>query len=229
MPGSTYIPSREVDLLNWSHCFDARINEDPQAIGLNSGQAATYSAAHVVYQDAYRTAQEPNTRTRPAILGKNDAKKALLVEIRKLVPIIQAFPGTTNEMRAKLGITVRDPEPTPVPRPRSGPSLTVLHTVGRVVKVRLRDVDSPDRRGKPDGVIGALVFMYVGDNAPDNQTEWTLLANATRTVFDLHFGGSVEAGARIWLCARWYNTKAVAGPASSAKSVRISDGMAKAA
>ena len=132
-------------------------------------------------------------------------------------------------MRSDLGLTVRDPEPTPVPVPRSAPDLHVLFTVGRTAKVRLRDKDGPTRRGKPDGVTGSLVFMHIGEQAPAEQTQWTLLANVTRTIFNLHFPAVVEAGARVWLAARWYNAKAQAGPASAPTSTRLADGMAKAA
>ncbi len=229
MPGSTYIPSREVDLLHWSRNFDARINEDPQAIGLSTEQAEAYSVAHAAYDIAYRNSQDPSTRTPSAIQSKNDTKKALLVEIRRLVPIIQSFAGVMNERRKKLGITVRSQEHSPIPKPGAAPGLRIVYTIGRRAKIRLRDIGSPDRRGKPEGVNGALVYMYVGDTAPTNPAEWTLIANVTHTIFNLHFPAAVEAGAKVWLAASWYNTKAKSGPPSASVSLRISDGVAKAA
>jgi hypothetical protein len=65
--------------------------------------------------------------------------------------------------RVQLGLTVVDEELTPVARPSDPPKLSLLPSFGRTVRVRLRDMSSPDRRGKPDGVAGAAVFSYVGE------------------------------------------------------------------
>jgi hypothetical protein len=172
-------------------------------------------------------AQEPTTRTPVQIKKKNEAKKALKAGARMLARIVRATPGVTNAERAQLGLTVVDEELTPVARPSDPPKLSLRPSFGRTVRVRLRDMSSPDRRGRPDGVAGAAVFSYVGEQPSERMAEWTFQGNMTRPMFAIHLDSAVPAGARVWIAAMWYNTRGQCGPASAAKSIRVQDGVAK--
>lgn len=233
MPATTdYLPSREADLLQWSVNFNARINASPMNYGLSVAQAAAYTTLHDAFAAAYTAANEPITRTAATIATKNSAKEALIRGaggIRELAGIVQAFPGTTDTERIELGLTVRDTEPTPVPPPATAPTLSVISTLARVVKVRLRDAENPDRRGKPTGVSGAALFTFVGETPPSDPLQWSFLFNTSRTVFDVQFPSTVAGGSKVWLTAFWFNPRKESGPASAAVSTRIDDGMSAAA
>jgi hypothetical protein len=232
MPEINFLPPKEADLLAWSLNFATRIAATPIVYAVSAAQAAAYGTLHDTFAAALQAATEPGTRTKPSIQAKNDAKTALLDGpngARSLARIIQAAPAVTNEQKALLGLTVRDSEPTPVPPPEFPPDIAILSVLNRTVKVRLRDIENPDRRGKPDGVKGATVFYSVGDDAPSDPAEWSFAFNTTRTVFDVDFPQTVAAGAKVWLTAFWYNTKAQSSPPASYVSTRFSDGMAQAA
>ena len=145
----TFLPKREADLVTWSTNLDTRLTADPLIYGLDIGQAAAYAALHGTFAAAFQAANEPSTRTPSAIQAKNDAKEALIEEARSLVNIIQAFPGTTNQMRTDLGITVPDTEPAPVPVPAWPPGIDIVSTYDRTVTLRLKDMSAPASRGKP--------------------------------------------------------------------------------
>ena len=225
-------PAKEAELLAWSSNFASKIAATPTVYGLTAAQATAYAALHSTFSAAYVLAIEPDTNSRTAIQAKNTAKENLMSApggARELVAIVQAFPGTTDEMRVELGLKVRDVEPTPVPVPRTAPALTIVSTVGRTVKVRLRDIDNPDRRGMPDGVDGASVLSFVGDEAPDDPMEWSLLMNVSRTSFDVEFPLTVPGGSKVWLTAFWFNQRKESGPAAAFQSTNIAGGLAQAA
>ncbi len=227
----TFLPSREADLIQWSRHFDELITADPLIYGLDAVQAAAYAALHTAFTTAYQTAADNNTRTPSAIQAKNDAKAALIAEARSLVGIIQSFPGTTNELRSDLGITVPDDEPTPVPVPGTAPGIAVDLVVGRTVTLRLSDRGNPESRGKPDGVDGATVFAYFGPTppAPSDTDAWTFKGNTGRTTTEIAFPPEIESGATAWFTAFWFNTRKQSGPAAMPISTQIPGSLPQAA
>ena len=223
----TFQPRKDIDLLNWSINFDAKITATPETFGLTAAQATAYNVLHSAYASAYAAANNPNTNSKTTIGNKNNAREALLYNSGgawQLVNIVQAFPGTTNDMRNELGLRIRDAEPTPVPAPPTAPDLSIVSTVGRTLTVRLRDQENPDRRGKPDGADGATVLYFVGDDTPPNDPAvWTFAANTSRTLFDVEIPVAVPAGSKVWLAAFWFNQRKESSPTSAFEFTRISD------
>lgn len=79
--------------------------------------------------------------------AKNDARRLLVRSengIRKLVDIIQVYPGTTNQMRSEINITIKDTIPTPVPPPSTQPRVTLTGVDDNTVYFYLRDSAEPD-------------------------------------------------------------------------------------
>lgn len=209
----TYLPSREADLVTWSANMSTLINADPTSYGLTLTQASDYAALQTAYANAYTTANNDSTRTTPAIVAKNNAKQALIVSTRQLVDIIQAYPGTTDQMRADLQITIRDTEPTPIDPPTTPPSISVVSRYDRTVTLRIFDGTNPTSRAKPENVQGAAIFSYVGDDAPTTNEQWKFEHQATRNPVTITFPESVPHGSRVWFTAYWYIAKGDSSPA----------------
>jgi hypothetical protein len=223
---------KDGDLALWAAGFFAKINANPATYGLTLPQAAGFGALNTAYQSAYAASQNPNTNSKQQIIAKNQAREDLLSAVngaRQLVGIVQAFPGTTNAMRGELGLRIPDVEPTPVPVPTVAPDLSIVSQSGRTARLRLRDAENPDSRGKPDGVVGFTILYHVGDEPPFVPQEWTLLIQHTRTLVDLEFPVTIQPGVKVWLTAYWYNTKAQTSPAAEAVMLRIGDTLAEVA
>jgi hypothetical protein len=232
MPGTHFIPPREPELNEFAINFNTKIAASPTTYGLTAAQATAFTVLFNAWTSAYTTAITPATRTHPAIVAKNQAKVNMVDGvggIRQLARIVQAAPGVTAQQKADLGLPVRDSEPTPVPPPQFAPSLTILSTMQRIVKIRLRDVDNPDRRGMPDGVDGAAVLYFVGEDAPDNVEDWSFMMNTTRTLLDVEFPATIPAGSKVWLTAFWFNQRKESGPAAAPQCTNIASGLAQAA
>ncbi len=233
MPAPEFPPRKDADLLSWSTHFNTEINLAPATYGLDATQATAYTGLHVAYATAYSTAITPTTNSKANVNAKNQTREQLLNGLGgawELVNIIQAFPGTTNIIRGDLGLRIPDTEPTPVPAPKTAPDLSIISTAGRVIKVRLRDQDSEDNRGKPDGVQGATVLYHVSEETPPNDPAvWTFAMNASKTAFDVEIPGTVAAGAKVWLTAFWFNARKDSSAASTFENTRISDQLPLAA
>jgi len=198
--------------------MSALLTADPVIYGLTLGQASDFATLQTAYADAYTIANNDSTRTPASIVTKNDAKEALINGpggIRELVDIIQAFPGTTNTMRANLQVTVRDVEPSPIEPPANAPVLEVMKVWGRQVTVRIKVTADSETRGKPEGVAGATVLRAVGENPPPGPSGWEFVGNTTRTKYTFIMPESVEPGTKIWITAFWFNPRAQSGPAAT--------------
>jgi len=229
MPGTDFLPDRENDLLAWSIPFNQKINATPTAYGITALQASAYGTLHTTFAAKLALVEDQLTRSPANIVAKNMAKSNLIENARLLAREIQGTPTVTDFQKADLGLTVRDPEPTPVPVPAVAPTVSIESLAGRTAKVRLRDAQNPDRRGKPKGISGATIFYYVGEVAPFQPEEWSFLEQTTRTLVNVNFPTTIEPGSRVWLTAFWYNTKAQTSPGAVAVSIRIGDELAEAA
>ncbi|HWB18661.1 MAG TPA: hypothetical protein VG711_00050 [Phycisphaerales bacterium] len=225
-------PTKDSFLQTWSDNFSTLISATPTTYGLTAAQATAYATLSTAYSNAYNAVVNPNTNSKQAVITKNQAKEALLYGSGgawALVNIVQAFPGTTNSMRGALGLRIPAPSPKPIPAPEFAPDLSIVSTAGRSVKVRLRDQENPDRRGKPDGVQGATILFYVGETAPADPAQWIFSNNTSKTSFDVEIPATVLPGAKVWLTAFWFNNRKESGPAAIPESTRVSDGLAAAA
>jgi hypothetical protein len=163
------------------------------------------------------------------ILAKDEARVDLVAYCREVARAVQGTMTVTNQQRYDLGLTVREAEPSPIPPPASKPGLDIIATTGNTVKIRLHDSTSSSRRGKPAGVAGAAVFAFVGPAAPTDPALWRFQGNTTRTTFDVTFPPETAPGARVWLCAFWFNPRAQSGPACDPVGTNIPGGASMAA
>lgn len=229
-----YLPSRESELVTWSGVFDQKITAAPGDFGLDAAQAAAYNVLHSAWISAYNAANDNGTRTPASIQTKNTAKEALIRGpggIRELVKILQAYPGMTNTLRAEISVTIPDDEPSPVPRPTHAPEIDLDAPIMRRVRITLHNEKVFGRRGKPDGVSGALVFTYVGVSppSPTDTGLWQLAANITKPTTEIQFPSSVPTGSTVWITAYWYNPKGESGPSAPAVYTILPGTLAEAA
>jgi hypothetical protein len=210
-----FLPRREDDLLVWSANFAQHIQPDPLALGLTSAQCAAYQAKHDAFAALYREANEPRTRTHPVITAKDESREALLAEARLLGRIIRAHPGVTAQQRINLGLSAPPGKGTAIAPPEKAPVLHVEAVIGRALRVRVRDAESPTKRGKPRGVANVVIFSVIADEPPASLDGWSLHTSIGRTKVDLTFGGHVAPGAKVWLAAAWTTARGLHGPVST--------------
>lgn len=221
----SYLPQGDGPLLNWSSNYNQLVSANFAQYGLSQQQADDYDALHQSYLSAFQAATHPPTRTTPTIIAKNNAKKALVEKARELVRIIQAYPGTTDEMRGSLWITIPDDEPTPVPPPSDPPLLLVGDRYQRTVSLQLRDSRNSESKARPEGVSGATVFSWVGEQPPADVSMWKFEGNTSRTQYDVTFPFTVPLASKVYFTAFWFNPTKQSGPAANPVSAYLDSGM----
>lgn len=226
MADSSYIPSRDAELLGFAQNFSTKISAAPTAYGLTLDQATAFDTLYSDFNTAYAALQNPTTKSPPYVAAKNTAKDAMIngtSGIRQLAALVQAHPGITDQQLIDLRLTVRDREPSPVLPPSFAPEIDLFPPVVRTVKFRLHNEQTIGRRGKPDGAIGATVFSYVGELPPalDDIAAWKFEFNTGNPVGEIEFPSSVPAGATVWITATWYNRRGEQSPATPPKNVNL--------
>lgn len=232
MPIPVFPQRRDSDLLNWSRVFAAAVSATPALYGLDAAQAATFAALHSAYASAYAIARDPETNSKASVIAKNETRGDLLDGpggAWELVRLIQANPNVTDEQRSRVGVQSVDRHRSPIGPPGSAPVLSIGSTIGRAIHVRLRDADHPDRRGKPDGVEGAVILYHVGPTHPADQSAWMFGMLASRPVFEFELPWSAAAGSKVWLSAFWFNARKEAGPCATPRSAIVGEGLRLAA
>ncbi len=210
-----YVPTRESEMAAWLAGLVHRLAADPAAFGLSDERVAVLVAKHDAFVAAYRLASSPMTRTTPVVRGKNDAKRAVLAEVRSVVATVQAWPGTTDEQRVNLGITVRTPADERVKSvrvPSERPRVMVREVGRRHVVVAVRRDDGTGHKDKPAGVRAAWLYTFVGERPPASLDGFRFAGGTTRSEARVDLGPDVPAGAKVWVAAAWVNSRDVPGP-----------------
>ena len=210
--GKPFYPTRQDEFLQWALSYDSVVQQNPAVIGLDATQAAELTDKTSAFQTAMAVIASGATRTPQAVIDKDEKRAELTAVVRKLTDIIQAFPGTTDQMRSALGITIRDNRPTPTPVPGESPVVTVASVRGRLFNLRLRQPGS-ERRGRPAFVKTAWLYYYVGEDMPQFE-QMTFYGSAPKTNTQLVLPQGVAVGAKVWISACWVNPAEKPGAAS---------------
>jgi hypothetical protein len=221
-----FFPRRDADVVPWSANFRTRILDPKYTVDPQT--AAEYALLDDAFAEAYHASQAPGTRTPVAVQRKDGARRALEDEARRLCHILRATRSVTREMRVELGMGPGRAKKTRIDAPATAPLVTIHGVVQGTVEVRLRDRESFGYR-KGNGVAGAAVFTYVGENPPGGRSGWKFERNSTRTRLRITFGPEHRPGAKVWVCACWLNPRGMEGPMSNAAWTNIQRGEARPA
>ena len=212
-------PANDGALAVWSENFDDKVASAPEDYGISEADAAQFHALVEEFAARLAIVGNPQTRTRAAIVMKDDVKAVLVAHARRLIRVAGAHPSITDEQRIRLGLRIRDAIPTRIPAPITRPFLVL----GPDGSLRLSDETLPGHRRKPAGVAGALVLMKltpIDDTTPPlpEESHVALLTTRHRCTIPLPPG---SRGKVLWVMARWYNERGAFGPVSPVVSTLV--------
>lgn len=217
-----FIPPREADRVNWIKQFAVKIAAAATSIGLTSSQASAFQTLADNLDAAYLLTLNGDTRTPANLIAKHQAMDIAVTSARQLVRIVQAFPGTTDEMRRTLLITVPT-QRQPIPAPAISPTTEILSVDGHRVTAKIH-APGTTRRGLPEAVDGIAVFSFVGDECPTDPGKFKFESNTTKTTVVIQFPDSVLPGATVWITAMYFNERKMSGLAGTPVSTKINFG-----
>jgi hypothetical protein len=222
MPHNFY-RGTDATVVTGSANFASVIATDFASLGLTSAQSTAFGTLNTTLQSAYSAAVDPTTRTRVTIAQKNLALKNMRSSAILLAKIIYATPTVTDAQLIGLGLLPRSTR-TPIPAPSTAPVVEIGVVSGRLVNLRLRSADYPDRRGMEPGATGANLYSYVGATPPVDSRDYHFEGMTTRTIAQIVFPADVASGAIVWLSARWISDRGATGPASTPVSFNLQGG-----
>jgi hypothetical protein len=220
MKKKDYIPRGDANFDLWQRNLINKINPMAGQLGIPEAVIAATHAAQARWEAAFKKTQDPATRTKGAVLEKNEAHTAYETNIRGVNNTYLMYnPLLTDEDREDFGLPVHDTKPTPAPPINSWPELEVDFT--RIQKHTLTAQDSESKSaGKPAHAAGFEIWRKVGDPAPTTNSDWQLVVQAPHSPHALDYD-EAESGLRVYYRARWINTRGVPGPWSETESAII--------
>jgi hypothetical protein len=216
-----YIPQSDGLFQAWQNNFVAYAVANAAALGLDPlTDIPPLTAAQTVWDADYPAHTTAQAAAQSARQAKDAARSSFEGVLRSLVARLQASPDVDDAERQALGITVRDVTPTAAGVPTTRPLVTVNTSQRLRHVIAFVDELTPTKKAKPAGVMGAEVWVKVGDPAPVDPSELTFLALDTRTPYTADYtGGDANKTAHYML--RWVNTRGEKGPWSETASATI--------
>lgn len=227
-----YIPKAGGAFDAWQENFVAYAVDHSKVLGLSGEEAAELRERSIVWQKRRALLTAARAAYGEAAAEKANAKSALVSLVRQVAARIQDAPSTTDTMRAALGITLRDSVPTAVELPSSVPVVSVDTSERLRHTLHFSDSQMPTRKAKPKGVIGAEIWVQVGEAATPSQIAnrniasspasaipgaldpYSFVKLATRTPAVVEFTGA-DGGKTASYVLRWVNTRGERGPLSA--------------
>jgi hypothetical protein len=219
---SNWLPARDTLFQTFCVNFSAKITASPTSYGLVAGDATALATLVTAFNSALASATNPTTRTKTTVSQKNVSRAQLSADVRILAKRIQANPAVTIPQKTDLGLPIKS-APTPIPVPAVKPDVTLTNIDIRTHTVRVTDLTTPSKRGKPAGVQGAEVYVYVaapGATPPADLTGWRFEGLTTDPDFSIAYT-EADVGKTATILARWYNPRGEAGPNSTPVVVPI--------
>lgn len=215
-----YIPAADAALENWQQNFVSVLSINLELLGLLPADIAGIVAAQTSWSSVYGAHLTAQNAARGATQSKDTARDALEEEIRPFVQRLQTSPLLTDALRAAMGITVPDPIRTPAAQPTSRPIVSIDTSERLQHSVTFFDAETPTSRAKPDGVMGAEIWLATGAIPPVSLSELRFVALATRSPHVVDHA-SEHAGAIAHYWVRWVSTRGETGPWSETVSATV--------
>ncbi len=215
-----YIPGGDAPFHAWQNNFIVYVNNHLADLGLVAGDVVDLNATAATWTTDYPAHTAAQTAAQGARQAKDGARSAFEDTIRPLVRRLQASPDVDDSERAAMGITGPDREGTPEGPPKTRPVVSVDTSQRLQHTIDFADEATPTRKAKPDGVMGAEIWVKVGDPPPTDPNELTFLSVATRTPYVAPYSGA-DGGQTAHYMLRWVSTTGEKGPWSETASATI--------
>ena len=215
-----YIPGADAQFDTWQVNFVTYVNAHLLDLGLDIADVVDLNATAATWTTEYPAHTAAQAAAEAARQAKDGARSGFEGAIRPLVRQLQASPDVDDAERAAMGITVPDRETTPQVPPKTRPVVSVDTSQRLQHTIAFADEATPTRKAKPAGVMGAELWVKVGDPPPVDPSELTFLSLDTRTPYVADFPGE-DGGKTAHYMLRWVATTGEKGPWSETASATI--------
>jgi hypothetical protein len=206
--------------LEWATAMIHNLGKSLERFGFPQERYAQLTLLLDAFTRKFELATVPDTRTKPAVQAKNDARHALKKAIRQAVKEYLTYNHLlTSGDRDNLGLPVYKTSRTPAHAIMSRPELEVDFKEIQRHTLTVRDSETKGA-GRPAHAAGFEIWRKVGAPAPADDTDFQLVVQAPHSPCSLDYTAA-ESGQRAYYRVRWVNTRGVPGPWSDVKHAVI--------
>ncbi len=216
-----FLPRPEAQLLQFTRNFSRHIEADPQVYGIDEADAARLALLQSEYELRYSAAIDPGTRTIPAIRARDEAKSALVKQVRYLATRARTLSGLSDATLVTIGLKRPSKSRRRIPPPGEKPFLRVIDVFGPRVTLQARDGNGSGRRGLPRGVMYLDVMYFIGESPSAHRMDWRFAGGYSRARIVIDLPASLPLGAKVWFTSAWLNPTGKRGPWSDPCATRV--------
>jgi len=160
-----FFPRREADLLEWLKNFSTVLEANASAWNIPAEVASDLTAKVNAYETSYVAAKGENS-TKALVLEKNEKKEEAKAAVRSVKnKYIDHNEAVSNPDRERLGLPIRDRNPSPARKPTSRPLLEVVPTNNRQHTVAAVN-QATGKKVKPADAYGVRYGWEIREAAP---------------------------------------------------------------
>jgi hypothetical protein len=154
---------------------------------------------------AFAAVTNPATKTKVAVLEKDEARKALTNDLRFLInKYLEYNDLVTDTDRKTLGLTVRDKKPTPVVLGKEPPIMEVKIIGNHSHEIIFRGEE--EKKAKPKGADGIEIRRFIGDKHPLNPDGYIEIAKSGKPPVYVEYTEE-DFGKVVHYIACWYGKR----------------------
>jgi hypothetical protein len=207
-----YVPVTVAGFYSWQQTFItyATANLSRWQLGFTALPAALL-AQQVDYQSKYALSEDPSTRTKMHVEGRQKIQKEYTKVLRAFVKKYLLYNElVTTEDRVAMGLKVYDTIRTRPPKPRTWPVGRVNTALHMRHGIHVTDSEH-EGRGLPPDVHGFEVWRKVGGAEPVDDAEFSYAGFSSTSYLELDYP-LADSGKTVRYRFRWVNTHNEPGP-----------------
>jgi hypothetical protein len=207
-----YIPAKDANFRTWVDDFTSFVDANATRMGIPADELQRLKTLKADWDIKFIAATNPATRTEPAIIAKQEARKTLEDYVRWFVKArIQPNPLVSDADRKSLGVPVYKKKRTPGHKPASLVAGRIDFSVRQQHTLHFFG-EAGSGHARPADAEGCEIWIKKGGNPP-TENEMQYLGTDSHSPYTVYFN-SDEVGMIVYYRLRWVNRHGT-GPWSS--------------
>lgn len=201
MKGKDLYQLSDRDLIAELRVMQSAITGNEAEYGLSIGDSATLSANIDNYEAKVDSLDAKRAEVAEA-KGGRDAGRAVTVENAALaMKKIRLHVGNEPAKLGAVNLDSYDTTQSAAPAPATIPLASIDYGILKHT-IKFRDAATPNKRGKPAGMLGAEIWAKVGGPAPVSDSDYSMVTLVTASPYVIFYSMG-DAGKPVWYRLRW--------------------------
>lgn len=215
-----YIPKDKAGRAAWLANFAAKLDHNKAKLSLSDTEVASVASLQADLVSANQALANAEAEYRAKLVAADMADEAAIDAARSRVRQLQADPNIEDDIRAELGIPLRDTTPTEPAPLTSRPVVTIDFSQRGQHTLEYRNSDTPDSRARPANATGCEIRRHIGTAPPAGTGQFDYLETDRSSPFTVEYPDT-DAGKIASYILRWINANGDKGPWSETVSATI--------